>query len=77
MLVITRGESETLCIGDEIRVTVKRVSGGRVQLAVSALPHVRVLRCELGGPLEGEREGKPEGVACPIPVVGGASVSAA
>ena len=47
MLVLSRRIGEKLVIGDEITVTVKRVSGNRVSLGIDAPPHVRVVRSEL------------------------------
>jgi carbon storage regulator len=47
MLVLTRLEGESLVIGDNIRVTVVEVSGGRVRLGVEAPREVSVWREEL------------------------------
>lgn len=77
MLVITRGVSETLCLGDGIRVTVKKVSGGRVHLAVSASPDVRVQRGEQTGSHGKERQCVIEPHAAGGCPAAGVSVSAA
>ena len=47
MLVLTRKELESICIGDEIVVTVTEVRGGRVKLAIDAPRHVRIDRQEI------------------------------
>jgi carbon storage regulator len=47
MLVLSRRIGEKLVIGDEITVTINRVSGNRVSLGIEAPPHVRVVRSEL------------------------------
>ncbi len=47
MLVLSRKEGETIVIGDRIRVTIDRISGGRVRLAVEAPPEVSIDRKEI------------------------------
>ena len=47
MLVLTRKELESVCIGDEIVITVAEVRGGRVKLAIEAPRHVRIDRQEV------------------------------
>ena len=47
MLVLSRRESERIRLGDDIVVTVVRVSGDKVRLGIQAPPHVLVLREEL------------------------------
>jgi carbon storage regulator len=47
MLVLSRKIGETIQISDDIRVTVKQVSGGRVRLAIEAPECVRVRREEI------------------------------
>jgi len=47
VLVLTRRPGQGLRIGAEIELTVVRVSGGRVVLAVAAPPTVPVVRTEL------------------------------
>lgn len=44
MLVLTRKEGQRIVIGDSIEVVVKRISGGRVRLAIEAPREVRVVR---------------------------------
>ncbi len=47
MLILTRKESEQICLGDEIVITVVRLSGDKVRIGVSAPPQVKVIRSEL------------------------------
>jgi carbon storage regulator len=47
MLVLSRRIGEQLVIGDQVTVTINRVSGNRVSLGIEAPPHVRVVRSEL------------------------------
>ncbi len=44
MLVLSRNEGQAITIGDEIKVIVLRVSGGRVRLGVEAPRELLVLR---------------------------------
>jgi carbon storage regulator len=47
MLVLSRRESERICLGNSIVVTVVRLAGDRVRLGIEAPSDVRVLRGEL------------------------------
>jgi carbon storage regulator len=47
MLVLSRKESERIRVGNNIVVTVVRVSGDRVRIGIEAPPEVIVLRDEL------------------------------
>ena len=47
MLILTRKKSETIQIGDQISITVIRVSGNKVRLGISAPRETRVMRVEL------------------------------
>ena len=47
MLILSRKESECIHLGDDIIVTVVRVSGDKVRIGVQAPPHVKILRTEL------------------------------
>lgn len=47
MLVLTRKLGETFVIGDNITVTVVKVQGNQVRLAIDAPANVRILREEL------------------------------
>ena len=47
MLILQRRIGESVVIGEDIRVTVVSIEGGRVRLAISAPPEVSILRSEL------------------------------
>lgn len=48
MLVLSRKIGEKLIIGDEIVLTVNRISGNRVAIGIEAPRDVRIVRGELG-----------------------------
>ena len=58
MLVLSRKESERIRLGNNIVVTVVRVSGDRVRIGIEAPPDVIVLRDELQ-PRERVASGQP------------------
>ncbi len=47
MLVLSRKESQTIRIGDDIEITLVRVSGDRVRVGIQAPPDLLILRGEL------------------------------
>lgn len=47
MLVLSRRPSESILIGDDIRVTVTQVRGQQVRIAIDAPPTVLVDRAEI------------------------------
>ena len=47
MLVLSRKEGEQLMIGDDIVVTINRISGNRVAVGIDAPRSVRIVRGEL------------------------------
>lgn len=47
MLVLTRHESESIRIGDEVYVTVLKHEGNRVKLGFQAPPEVNIVRTEI------------------------------
>ena len=47
MLVLSRKSGEQLLIGDDIVVTVNRISGNRVAIGIEAPRDVRIVRGEL------------------------------
>lgn len=57
MLVLSRKESEKIKLGDEIVLTIVRVSGDRVRLGIEAPPEMLILREELepGNDAEGKK----------------------
>ena len=58
MLVLSRKVGQKIVLGDQVTITINRISGGRVSLGITAPPGVRVVRSELA-PLESP----PPGVA--------------
>ena len=50
MLVLSRKQSQTIVIGDNIELTVIAVQGGRVKLGITAPRNVSIRRSELGMP---------------------------
>lgn len=47
MLVLSRKESERILLGDEIVLTIVRLSGDRVRLGIEAPNEMLILRAEL------------------------------
>ena len=54
MLVLTRKVGERIQLGDQITVTLVKISGNMVRLGIDAPPDVSVVRQELVGPLAAE-----------------------
>ena len=48
MLVLSRKMSERILIGQDVRVVVVAIEGGRVRLGIEAPPSISILRGELG-----------------------------
>jgi carbon storage regulator len=55
MLVLSRRPGEEILIGDNVKLIVNRVSGGRVKIGITAPDNVRIVRGELG-PLRAVRQ---------------------
>lgn len=49
MLILKRKIGETICIGENVTVTVLEIERGRVSLAIGAPVEVRILRSEIVG----------------------------
>lgn len=47
MLVLSRKVGERILIGENISITVVRITGGAVRIGVEAPPHLAVIRQEL------------------------------
>lgn len=58
MLVLTRNTGETLCIGDDITVTVLAVHGNQVRIGINAPKSVAVHREEIYQRIQAEQESK-------------------
>jgi carbon storage regulator len=57
MLVLSRKLGETITIGDDVRVTILHVAGGRVRLGIEAPVDVPVHRAELRAKIENALRG--------------------
>lgn len=55
MLVLSRKVGERILIGDNVSVTVVRITGGGVRLGVEAPPDMAVIRQELKDRLDDEQ----------------------
>jgi carbon storage regulator len=55
MLILTRRKRERLMIGDEITVTVLRITGSQVRIGVQAPKSVPVLRHEIYERIQGQK----------------------
>jgi carbon storage regulator len=58
MLVLSRRVGERILIGDNISVTVVRVTGGGVRIGIEAPPEMPVIRQELKEQLENAEAAK-------------------
>ena len=63
MLILTRRAEETICIGDEVRITVLGIKGNQVRIGVNAPREVPVHREEIYKRIQenesDENSGKP------------------
>ena len=59
MLVLSRKVGERILIGDEIAVTVVRVTGGGVRIGIEAPAAMAVIREELKASLSGDTPAAP------------------
>lgn len=60
MLILQRKAGESLEIGENIKISVLAVEGGRVRLAIDAPQHVPILRSELKTAVDTNRESAQE-----------------
>lgn len=60
MLILGRKEGETLLIGDDIQITVISAERGRVRLAIDAPKSIQILRSELRGAMDANRDAAHE-----------------
>lgn len=56
MLILSRTQEQRIMLGDDIRITVVAIEGGRVRLGIEAPARIPVVRAELAG--DGE-QGRP------------------
>lgn len=59
MLILTRRSGETICINDDVTVTVLQVRGTQIRLGISAPSHISVHRQEVYKRIREERENLP------------------
>jgi carbon storage regulator len=64
MLILSRRESESVHLGDDIVLTIVRVSGEKVRIGIQAPSHIKVLRNELE--VEDSSVLKSTSVAAPV-----------
>jgi carbon storage regulator len=67
MLVITRKAGESLCLGDEITVTVLEVSGSVVRLGIEAPTEVPIYRHEIWEAVKAENVAAAEQSIADLP----------
>lgn len=63
MLVLSRKAGERIWIGDDISVTVVRITGGGVRIGIEAPHEMPVVREELREKMEADEEEFPNGPA--------------
>ena len=61
MLILTRRIRETLCIGDNVRVTVLGVNGNHVKLGIDAPQEISIHREEIYNRINERNEEEAEG----------------
>lgn len=64
MLVLTRKLSQSITVGDDMKITVLSIEGDRVSIGIEAPREVRIFRSEL---LEATRETNKESSRSEIP----------
>lgn len=47
MLILSRREAESICLGEDIVLTIVSVGNDKVRIGVKAPPEIRILRNEL------------------------------
>ena len=60
MLILTRRQGETICIGDDIRITVLGTNGGQVRLGIDAPQNVEVHREEIYQRIQSEKRAREQ-----------------
>jgi len=57
VLILTRRPNETICIGDEVRITVLGIKGDQVRIGIKAPNAVAVHREEIYDKIQAEKAG--------------------
>lgn len=57
MLILTRRSGESICIGDDVNITVLGIKGSQVRLGVTAPKEIAVHREEIYEKIKREQEG--------------------
>jgi carbon storage regulator len=60
MLILTRRISESLIIGDDIKITVLGINGHQVKLGINAPKHISVHREEIYQRIQAQKEAANE-----------------
>ena len=60
MLILTRSQGETICTGDDIRITVLGTNGGQVRLGIDAPQNVEVHREEIYQRIQAEKRAREQ-----------------
>ena len=60
MLIWTRSQGETICIGEDIRITVLGTNGGQVRLGIDAPQNVEVHREEIYQRIQSEKRAREQ-----------------
>ena len=58
MLILTRSQGETICIGDDIWITALGTNGGQVRLGIDAPQNVEVHREEIYQRIQSEKRAR-------------------
>ena len=60
MRILPRSQGETICIGDDIRITVLGTNGGQVRLGIDAPQNVEVHREEIYQRIQSEKRAREQ-----------------
>lgn len=68
MLVLTRKQGESIMIGDQIKIVVSDIAGGRVRIGFEAPDDVMIYRGEIFESMQKETIERCVGMDCYVPV---------